>query len=802
MNTQTTASFPKFEQNQILSSSHLNQLRQYLDESNRLTRVRLSGVGIVCGLKLQYSSAAHTIRISSGYGITTEGFLLELDETLFTHYKSYYDPSDPFYRFGHAITDDGLNETTGVEVNYPEPTGSETVRAGSPVLYELLESTSTETKLALSTLSGIENMAVVLYLEFVDEALKKCTGTNCDNKGTNRVMTVRALLVNKTELYEYDREALLETPDELSALNIPRLSNTDLMTVKSDAELKSLYLSKVHPAAFIDELKTAIDNAYNVYHIRLGLSGKHLSAAKSAIDLINTGVVHYQYVADCLKDIVVTYNEFAELAYAFTDECGATITTFPRHLTVGALVPADADDKYQYDQYRTDFFAALPPDRNDKTLLKVQLLFQKMLQLALCFKIPVSSKVDVTPGKYVPLSFSNWSVPFYYDPNFLVRKDLNGKGNLLKLWNPTQTLRNKERERTGYYAEVFSLNKYFLKPYSYSIEDLPFHRVEGIQGKDRDTVLGKLKILKKEYNLGFNVVAVFAGDPLGIIKGDILSFPDCAYGDLQDEYFFHRKKLIDFLDIIYQYMKIASGYVIIEEETEKENPIDKLFEFIDPRYEALKKVLPECLKDFNYAEFKSLYKDYLNKFIDLFLAVGGLKAIAKLLPAKEPDSVTSAESLISLLLSFGSRAIYKMIDSIFYNKLYRIYCRYTERLYRHQLQTKFSKFAELHPGMEHLEGVRNHETLVLVYAPGTPTNPDPLDGKKGVSYMPELTPAQDEALQAEVMEAEKQSAFNKVKEKKRKIQEELDKINPGEEGSAEMMEVVLRKMREEKENFF
>jgi hypothetical protein len=55
METQTTAHYPKFEQNQILSSSHLNQLRQYLDESNRLTRVRLSGVGIVCGLKLTYN---------------------------------------------------------------------------------------------------------------------------------------------------------------------------------------------------------------------------------------------------------------------------------------------------------------------------------------------------------------------------------------------------------------------------------------------------------------------------------------------------------------------------------------------------------------------------------------------------------------------------------------------------------------------------------------------------------------------------------------------------------------------------
>lgn len=789
MNTQTTASFPKFEQNQILSSSHLNQLRQYLDEGNRLTRVRLSGVGIVCGLKLKYTSATKTIEISSGYGITTEGFLIELDETVFTHYKSYYDPSDPYYEFGHAITDDGLNETTGVEVKYPEPTGSETARAGSPVLYELLESTSTETKQPLTALAGISNMAVVLYLEFVDEALKKCTGTNCDNKGTNRVMTVRALLVDKSELFTYDRESLLETPDELNALNIPRLSNNDLKSVNSNTDLRNLYLNKVHPASFLSKLNTAIQNAYDVYKIRLGLSGKHLATAKTAITNISSGVTrYYQYVADCLKDIVVTYNEFAEMAYSFSDKCGATITTFPRHLTIGALVP---DDAFPYDQYRTDFFDALPPDRNDKTLLKAQMLFQKMLQLPLCFKIPVSSKVDATPGKYVPLALSNWSVPFYYDPNLLVRTDVNGKGDLLKLWNPAQTLRNKERDRTAYYVDVFSTDQYFKKPYSYSVEELPFNRIEGIQGKDRDDAIKKLNDLKDEYNLGFDVVAVRVDAP-----GDVFEFQDCAYGDLQEEYFFHRKRLLDFIDIIYQYAKIAGSYVIIKEGDS--NPLDKIFEFIDPRYEELKKVLPECLEDFNYTEFKSLYKNYLNKFIDLLLAAGALKAVAKVLPSKDPDNIKSIESLVSLLLSLGSRVIYKMIDSIFYNKLYRIYYRYTDRIYRHKLQTKFSKFAELHPGMEHLEGLRNHETLVLVYAPGSPTNFDPPFGGKGVSYMADLTEEEEAQIEAEEMEIRITEERKERKARKEKILEEFEKIDPEDKDSAAKMEELLRTFRTEK----
>ena len=44
-------SYPFFEANQVLSNEHLNQLFNYLDEQERLTRTNLIGIGIVCGLE-------------------------------------------------------------------------------------------------------------------------------------------------------------------------------------------------------------------------------------------------------------------------------------------------------------------------------------------------------------------------------------------------------------------------------------------------------------------------------------------------------------------------------------------------------------------------------------------------------------------------------------------------------------------------------------------------------------------------------------------------------------------------------
>ena len=50
--------FPVFEANQVLTSGHLNDVFDYLDEQTRLTRSNLIGIGIVCGLEIKLDTAA------------------------------------------------------------------------------------------------------------------------------------------------------------------------------------------------------------------------------------------------------------------------------------------------------------------------------------------------------------------------------------------------------------------------------------------------------------------------------------------------------------------------------------------------------------------------------------------------------------------------------------------------------------------------------------------------------------------------------------------------------------------------
>ncbi len=87
---QTT--YPQFAPNQVLSNQHLNDLFEYLDEQDRLTRTHLIGIGIVCGLEATYGQGENNfgINISKGCGVTSEGYLIRWDEDEALEYFTPY----------------------------------------------------------------------------------------------------------------------------------------------------------------------------------------------------------------------------------------------------------------------------------------------------------------------------------------------------------------------------------------------------------------------------------------------------------------------------------------------------------------------------------------------------------------------------------------------------------------------------------------------------------------------------------------------------------------------------------------
>lgn len=102
MNTKldnVTTQYRKFNDNQALTEGQLNEFIDYFEDQDRLSRTRLSGVGVVCGFQSKYVELEilptltektsrpgdmdleiplDTIMITQGAGVTTDGDLITL----------------------------------------------------------------------------------------------------------------------------------------------------------------------------------------------------------------------------------------------------------------------------------------------------------------------------------------------------------------------------------------------------------------------------------------------------------------------------------------------------------------------------------------------------------------------------------------------------------------------------------------------------------------------------------------------------------------------------------------------------
>src|SRR5690554_5895 len=87
------ASYPVYQADQVLTNGHLNNLLNYLEQQGRLSRMKLIGNGIACGLEI--SAEADRILIGKGVGLTTQGYLISQCDEEYTHYAPYSFPDLP-----------------------------------------------------------------------------------------------------------------------------------------------------------------------------------------------------------------------------------------------------------------------------------------------------------------------------------------------------------------------------------------------------------------------------------------------------------------------------------------------------------------------------------------------------------------------------------------------------------------------------------------------------------------------------------------------------------------------------------
>lgn len=696
--------YPVFESSQVLTSSQLNQVVSYLDQQNRLSRAKLAGMGIVCGLELSYedSDPGTQITISKGTAVTSGGFLISLGDCTASWYRSYELPEGVQYKpFGDPEQDIEFFE----------------------LLKEIPEDNSGVKPLS-EPAGFLDDKFVLLFLETFDNDLKPCLGNTCDELGIDRIFTVRKLLINREDLdLVLTRSANVgeQHPHkfELPDIAMPRtLFDPDADHCRDYAAFSEHYVQ-----AFIDTSYKrlfgenseagALSETYAAYELLLGphygfdnpFETPAVKALKDTWTAYLKGTESpgpdyrgIQYFYDFLKDLILAYDEFRECAFNLVSECSPDMSLFPKHVMLGRSL-ASGETAEETRTYRHGFVQ--PPIYNrQKYLVRKSISLHKRLVLMVeNFNLerinnPATGEelpLRVTPssGKNAPLG--KRSIPYYY--NTKEESATVGEGSLESYWNFDVT----RKKPSGTMPLILSYENQsedqsdiaspFETPLRYDLDSYPFLRVEGHIGKEYEAVVELLDSLKSTFDLPFDTIAL----QLDPESGEYVPDYSCGFEDLQEDYVVGKSTfcgIVSDVKMLAQRVEKLADHHFEDKEEQAEflAGIKKLIKVMIDLCESL----PDCVDEFDFGEFRQGYKAFLQLVIYLNLL---------------------GDRLLDNMYTSRAYSLYQTFLRIHYAFRRRTY--YLRQAQRDE--NVFSSYINRHSGIQHQAGVPKGGTFILVY---------------------------------------------------------------------------------------
>jgi hypothetical protein len=530
--TQDNNNYPVFEANQVLTHVRLNEVFDYLDEQERLTRANLIGIGVVCGLEVTYENSV--ITISKGCGITSEGYLIVQPENItLTHYKNYFPPEDiKDTKYSFFVKKD--NEEKEIDLQ----------------LQELIENNKNDgTALPLSNLDEKEKV-LFLFLELKKDKLHSCTPNNCDDKGSKITVTVRPLLIVKTDLdntkleQTIDKDKLLSDQIDLPNLRLPRYQLSSDSSINSKGVLEAF--CTVFKKTFKDknnqdktlvvQVGDALSQAYKVFNpllseifpndpfksfeTKFGFLDKDLFN-----DNTHTSQIHFlQYYYDFFDDLIQAYDEFRWKGITLLCSCCPSENLFPRHLILGS-VTCKTSNIFSDNITKINRNYFIPSHANNCCEVRVKerdeliLLFNRLVQMILQFtNSPIlpcddetNPKIRITPSKLGDIMLSDKAIPYYYQNQKIDAGEQ--VPTLFKFWNAEKTQRNRANQNLGYHSDKYpsddnKIDDFTINLLNYDLESYNFLRIEGHLGCNYQYAVDKLSNLKKTYCLPIEIIAL------------------------------------------------------------------------------------------------------------------------------------------------------------------------------------------------------------------------------------------------------------------------------------------------------
>lgn len=544
------SSYPHFVADQVLTASHLNGIFNYLDEQNRLTRNKLLGIGIVCGL--EYETPSSNIVVSKGNGITSAGFLITENSNTYTHYR----PT------AYELPDDFLE----IESDYGYPYALWKNHA-----YELLPnatSTVKATDVAISSNLAFLNDKILVYvLEKKTTDLKNCTSNDCDDKGERVDFTLKPLLVDKSIIDAagnlFSNSAKIFPDVDFRRLYLPSATNVDaddvfesFKTVFSD----SVTLQQLE--AGLDKIYLNFSPLFPVPNAINPFSGFAAAFPLNCAAVLNTNKFMFQYLYDWLDDLIKAYYEFVNCASEIISECCPSEALFPMHLLLGE---ASKSSQTTNAAYRSQFIFSPLFQQNNVSRNKLQSLILRLVKMYKNYQLFTIQEmriqnIEITPSNWTRALLSERCIPFYYEID-----------EVLLPWNYKLSSLGKERRNLSYNSDIYSGEDPILNPLDYDIEKYDFYRIEGHIGKRITTAFKNVTTLRDDYNLGFDVVAL----NLNVSNLNLKTISEehlmCTFKDIESAY---RMAVTGLLEDLHRSMCFVTHLPFYQ--IERKTPLDSM----------------------------------------------------------------------------------------------------------------------------------------------------------------------------------------------------------------------------------
>jgi hypothetical protein len=673
--SEISTGYSVFERDQVLTEAQLNSVSEYLDDQDRLSRVNLTGVGIVCGLRVRLSNSG-TVRLGKGLGITTDGDLLRIAaDTSYTGFRPY-DTSFPKYPPLYADAEtmlpawELLQDATADPL--ARPLGQFPGTTGSP----------------------LGEMAALLLVESYIRDHDLCTGADCDNHSKDYISAVRLVLVDKSSV-----SALMPTirtaDDAARALDHLVADHVTVSKqITTPAELAARFrgaCSSMH-----GRLAAALPKLWPAAGFLLGdsFSGDPGPGWQSKLASIDSSFAasdtRIQYYFDFLKDLIDTWNEMRDRLFGENAWCCPDISGFPKHLMLGN--PVEGGDA---DENRLGYYPAMAVNR-DGRVAEARFLAEKIDKMIGNFSLPAiqnsASVIRVTPSCSARHSLQQRAIPYYY-PHV-------ASNAMVDNWSYRLARRDMNRCNYSYHGDSYAAQGGASEPLASAIDGSDFFRIEGHQGQQATTVLSRLEQLIAENNLPFSVCGLLLGEQLT----DIVDRKGAGYNDLKRLHYLLRQDVVRKLDEVKTFSgsytaKVHQAVADKKFSNNQESSSAGLTDLADQHNTVIADNSGSAMQWLNQDYSQYLGKtDWLNNIGHAMAEAGRYKL--------DLDQVSNT----SYNSSFDSWIDYSVVNWLPW--LDQIIGDKDEHADRKKL---FGEFVGEHPGLEHTGGVNRGGTFVVVY---------------------------------------------------------------------------------------